>query len=89
VASPEALRVARTASRWGTRPSRMLGLVDDVTAFALDEALDMRLSVDELRAVSERKRGKPPDGTTWATEADYCDDLPSEPVAVPFPELVD
>jgi hypothetical protein len=67
----------------------MLGLVDDVTAFAVDEALDMRLSVDELRLLSERKRGKAPDGATWATEADYGDDLPAEPVAVPFPELVD
>lgn len=49
----------------------MLGLVDDVTAFALDEALDMRLSVDELRGA--RKRGDLPAGLRYASESDVED----------------
>ena len=66
MASPEALRVATTAETWATRPSQMLGLVDDVTAFAVDEALAMRLQVERLRLANEKRRGEPPPGEVWA-----------------------
>ena len=64
--------MARTASRWGTRPSSLLGLVDDVTAYALDEALDMRLTVAELTAEKHGDRRPPPDVGS-ATDADAPD----------------
>lgn len=48
--SREAMRVARTAERWGTTPSRALGIRDEVTAFLVDEALGERLHLADLRA---------------------------------------
>jgi hypothetical protein len=35
-----------TARMWGARPSQLLSLRDDVTAFALDEALALRSLVE-------------------------------------------
>lgn len=56
----------------------MLGLVDDVTAFALDEALAMRLDVEQLAALAEHKGGDPPAGLRFATPADVDDWATSE-----------
>lgn len=43
VASDEGLRCGLAARTWGTRPSTMLGIVDPVVAYAIDEALALRL----------------------------------------------
>lgn len=47
--SRESMRLARTADRWGTTPSRMLAIRDEVTAFLVDEALATRLELAEFR----------------------------------------
>jgi len=56
-----------------------------VVAFAVDEALDMRLTVVELHAVKARK-DRLPKGMRYATEAEYDDPLPDAPMHVPYPE---
>lgn len=72
--SPSAQRVARTAAHWGTRPSQLLAVADEVVAFALDEAL---AAVDDIAQAwaSERARGKAgiPPGQRYATDDDYDD----------------
>jgi hypothetical protein len=42
--SDEGLRCAISARTWGTRPSTLLGIPDPVVAYAVDEALAMRLA---------------------------------------------
>lgn len=67
--------MAKTAQTWQARPSDLLRVVDDVTAYALDEALALRLQVDHLAQLRRPAAPKPPPpGTRWATEADYPDD---------------
>ena len=80
--------MARTAQAWASRPSTLMGMGDEVMAFWLDEALALRLDIEALRAIDEGKRGPLPPGLRWASEADYDDPLPAEPVAVPYPELL-
>ena len=43
VASDEGLRCALSARTWGTRPSALLGITEPVVAYAVDEALALRL----------------------------------------------
>ena len=50
------MRVARTADRWGSRPSQLLGIGEPVVAFAVDEALAIRLQLAELEAQDEARR---------------------------------
>ncbi len=53
-----------------TRPSQLLSVSDEVVAFALDEALDMRLTIATLKAEQGKTRKAPPPGTRWATAAE-------------------
>lgn len=59
-------------------------MADPVLAFALDEAL-------ALRMVTSLPREAPvslPEGARLATEAEYGDPLPDGPVVIAHPELV-
>lgn len=79
VASDAAVRLATTAAKWGQRPSQMLGLTEPVTALALDEALAVRLTIEEMRAMTQGSKRQQaanlpgqqlPEGMRYATEAD-------------------
>lgn len=48
--------MARTAQAWQTRPSALLSEDDEVIAFLLDEALALRLRVEELNSVKPRPK---------------------------------
>jgi hypothetical protein len=73
--------MARTAKRWGQPPSRWLGLSDEVTAYAFDEAMAMALDIADLRAARGQEADKaagstdnqPSEGGRYATEADVAD----------------
>jgi hypothetical protein len=73
VESPAAMTLAGTAQRFGQRPSSLLGLRDPVVALALDQALAVRLAIDEDRRAREARSGKPgmlPDGMRYETEGE-------------------
>lgn len=64
-----------TARMWGTRPSRLLAMEDDVVAYALDEALALRIALEanQPAAPATRSRLKGPaipEGTRYLTVAD-------------------
>jgi hypothetical protein len=77
--SDDALRVAMTAAKWSQRPSSLLGVSDPLHALALDEALAVRLSIEEMRATQQataRQKAATtpgvqlPEGMRYATERD-------------------
>ena len=73
---------------WATRPSLMLQERDDVRAFLLDEALGIRLLIEDAKSRQDRdKRQRLPDGLIYAPASVYPPD-PSGPLASPHPELL-
>lgn len=49
------LRLCSAAKRWSTRPSELLGIEDSYTAFCLDEAGALLLSLMETSDEKQRK----------------------------------
>ena len=79
--------MAETARAWSVRPSSLLPGSDEVHAYLIDEALAVRLQVEMVNALDDKRPTVvPPAGTTFATDADYPPD-PSGPVA-PGPAAV-
>ena len=72
--SPEAERLTRTARHWGTRPSLLLRLEDDVIAFALDEALAASDLIADRKAAEKPARDESlrPD-ERYSVDEDYDD----------------
>lgn len=65
-----------TAKHWGTRPSLLLRLEDDVTAFALDEALAVSDRIAERCAMTPTptaEEGGLRPGERYASDEDYED----------------
>jgi len=58
-----------TAKTWGLRPSSLLQERDEVCAFLLDEALAVRLHVEELNAMPKASN-KLPGGLRYEVPAD-------------------
>lgn len=62
IASDEGLRCAISARTWATRPSQLLGIAEPVVAYAVDEALALRLTLLQRRpAAASRKDPLPPE----------------------------
>lgn len=80
--SPEAIHLAATARHWSVRPSQLLGVPDEVTAYALDEALRMVEQVAEARAMGSAMSGLPPD-QQLAPDSVYDDGPPGDGSVVP------
>lgn len=53
IGSDEGLRCALSARTWGTRPSILLGITEPVVAYAVDEALALRLLLQQRTSRSK------------------------------------
>jgi len=70
VAGSTATLVGLTAKTFGTRPSVLLGVPDPVVAYALDEAIALRLLFDEQRARQDPSKGSIPAGQRYEQPGD-------------------
>lgn len=72
--SPRALTIGRAAERFGTLPSEMLKISDPVVAVALDEAIALRLTLDEKQQQERTSRpGELPPGQEYESWQDAID----------------
>jgi len=72
IRSPSALRLARTASRLGVRPSTLLGVGDEVVAYLLDEATGIVEQVADAQVDNAAAAGLAP-GEQIAPDSVYED----------------
>ena len=62
--------MALTAQKFGCRPSSLAGIEDPVVAYALDEALAVRLAANEAEARERRGKGTIPTGQQYESWQD-------------------
>lgn len=62
-----------TAKTFGARPSELLGLSDPVVAYAVDEAVAIRLRADEQRAEQAAGKGSIDPNQRYETAADLAE----------------
>lgn len=66
------MNLALTGKAFGKLPSELIGVPDPVIAYAVDEALALRLLFDEQAARRKKSKGSIPDGQRYETPADIA-----------------
>jgi len=87
VVSDEAATVTQQALTWHQRPSSLLQIENPLHAYLVDDALALRLRLEQAAAAEERSahEGGLPPGQTYANESDFDNDDWTGPVEVAFP----